>query len=422
VRKLLRILIAAVVATAGVVYLLVYWPMRDPHPAARPAHGVLTIRDVKIYPAPDVAPIEDGVIVVRDGRIAAFGRDVQAPADTQILRCDRCVVTAGFWNAHVHFTEPKWSFAAWQGAAALNRQLADMLTSRGFTTVVDTGSDLRETLSLRRRIGSGELKGPAIYTAGSGIYPPHGIPYYLKNSLPFFLLWFMPQPASPQDAARVEERNIANGADILKLFTGSYVERGRVLPMPVEIARAAVEVAHRHGQLAFSHPSNLAGTKVAMDAGVDVLAHAPDSTEGVDAALLSEIVARHMAMIPTLKMFATTVTKDPAYLQPIYAEVRQFHGLGGELMFGTDVGYMSDYATADEFRALGECGLNAMDVLRMLTVAPAGRFGVSAEKGTIAAGKVADLTVLSDDPARDVAAFARVRFTIRNGEVIYSRP
>ena len=52
-----------------------------------------------------------------------------------------------------------------------------------------------------------------------------------------------------------------------------------------------------------------------------------------------------MAMIPTLKMFATTVTTNPAYLQPIYDEVRTFHALGGQLMFGTDVGYMTE-ATA----------------------------------------------------------------------------
>jgi len=118
----------------------------------------------------------------------------------------------------------------------------------------------------------------------------------------------------------------------------------------------------------------------------------------VDAELLGGMVARHMAMIPTLKMFATTVTTNPAYLEPIYAEVRQFHALGGELLFGTDVGYMTDYRTEDEFRALAQCGLNARDILRMLTTAPAGRFGVDGQKGSIAPGKLADLVVLSGDP------------------------
>ncbi len=116
---------------------------------------------------------------------------------------------------------------------------------------------------------------------------------------------------------------------MLKLFTGSHIARDKVLPMPEAIARAAVEVARRHGQVAFSHTSGLAETMVAIRAGVNVLAHAPDSPEGVNDELWRTVAGRGMAMIPTLKMFATTVTTKPESLQPIYAEVREFHALGG---------------------------------------------------------------------------------------------
>jgi hypothetical protein len=85
----------------------------------------------------------------------------------------------------------------------------------------------------------------------------------------------MPQPGTPAAAARDEERNISQGADFLKLSTGSCVQRGTVVPMPDASAAAAVAVAHRHGQLAYSDPPNLAGVRVAIDSGVDVLAHAP---------------------------------------------------------------------------------------------------------------------------------------------------
>jgi len=415
-------LAAIVIAVVGgCAYFLILWPLRDPHPPIRFPSGALAIRDAKIYPSPDADAIEHGTVVVRNGLIAAVGPTPEVPSDARVLPCERCLVMAGFWNAHVHFTEPKWSFAAWKSSAALNAQLGDMFTSRGFTTVVDTGSDLRETVSLRRRIESGELVGPAIYTAGASVFPPGGIPYYLKGSVPFFVLWFVPQPATPSEAARIEERNIARGADLLKLFTGSYVARGKVLPMPEPIARAAAEVAHRHGQLVFSHASNLAGTKVAMNAGVDVLAHAPDSPQGIDAALLRAMVERNMAMVPTLKMFATTVTASPSYLQPIYDEVRQFHELGGQLLFGTDVGYMTDYSTEGEFEGLKKSGLGTRDVLRMLTAAPAQRFGMESEVGTVAVAKRADLVVIDADPTQDIAAFARVRYTIRNGRVLYSR-
>jgi imidazolonepropionase-like amidohydrolase len=338
-----------------------------------------------------------------------------------MIPCNQCVVTAGFWNSHIHFTEPKWMFSDWKSAATLNSQIADMLTSRGFTTVVDLGSDLRVTLPLRRRVESGELFGPRIYTAGAAQYPPNGIPFYLRESLPRYILRFMPQPATPGLAARIAERNIAQGADILKLFTGSYVERGKILPMPEANAGAAVAVAHRRGQLAFSHPSNLAGVLIALHSGVDVLAHAPDTPDGIDAALLESMVDKHMAMIPTLKMFATTVTANAAYLDPIYAEVRQFHALGGQLLFGTDVGYMKDYSTLDEFEALQKSGLNAMDILRMLTTAPAARFGVQANQGRIAVGQLADLVILDADPSDNVAAFTQVQCTIRGGRPIYSR-
>jgi imidazolonepropionase-like amidohydrolase len=383
---------------------------------------MLVIRDARIYVSPDAPPIERGTVLVRDGAIVAVGPDVEVPGGAQVLGCEHCVVTAGFWNAHVHFTENQWDSAAWKGAATLSAQLADMLTSRGFTTVVDAGSDPRVSISLRRRIESGELPGPAIYAAGASQFPPNGVPYYLRNTLPFFVLWALAKPSSAAEAARIEERNIAQGADLLKLFTGSIIEPGKVLPMPVEIAKAAADVAHAHGQMVYSHASDLAGTRVAIESGVDVLAHAPSSPAGIDAALLGSMIARHMAMIPTLKMFATTVTAKSAFIDPIHAVVRQFHALGGELLFGTDVGYMTDYTTEDEFRALADCGLNARDILRMLTTAPARRFGVAGKKGTLAPGMAADLVVLDSDPESDVTAFARVRIAIRNGRVVYDHP
>jgi imidazolonepropionase-like amidohydrolase len=421
VRLLAAILGILLILFATAVYVVGFRPLRDPHPPDYMAKGTLAIENAKVYTSPDSPPIERGTIVIQDGRIAAVGADIPVPSGAQIIPCDHCVVTAGFWNAHIHFTEPKWQFSDWRSAATLNAQLADMLTSRGFTTVVDTGSDPRVTIPIRRRIESGELAGPKIYTAAAAQYPPNGIPFYLRETLPRYILWLMPQPATPAEAARIEERNIAQGADILKLFTGSLITRRSVLPMPEANARAAVEVAHAHGQLAFTHPSNLAGVQVAIDSGVDVLAHAPSETTGVDAKLLQTVVDHHMAMIPTLKMFATTASTNPTFLNPIYAEVRQFHADGGQLIFGTDVGYMTDYSTQDEFRALEQSGLNAMDILRMLTTAPAERFGVVNRKGTIASGKLADIVVLSADPASDVANFAKVQTTVRSGRVIFGR-
>jgi imidazolonepropionase-like amidohydrolase len=383
---------------------------------------LLAIRNAKVYSSPDSPPIAQGTVLVRGGRIIAVGQGVSIPPGTQVIPGEGRVVTAGFWNAHVHFTEPKWRSVARNDPAVLNAQLREMVTSRGFTTVVDTGSDPRVTFPLRRRIESAELLGPSVYTAGPSVFPPNGIPYYLRDSLPFWMRPFVPQPSTPAAAERIAEANIARGADLLKLFTGSYVARGTITTMPEPIARAAAAVAHAHGQLVFSHASNLEGTRIAIRSGVDVLAHPPDATQGVDLSVLQQIVDRQMSMIPTLKMFADTASSSPSYLDPIYEVIHQFHALGGQLLFGTDVGYLTDYTTEDEFRALARSGLDWKDVLRMLTTAPAERFGVARERSTIAVGQQADLVLLDGDPMDDLLAFARVVATVRAGRVLYLRP
>jgi imidazolonepropionase-like amidohydrolase len=419
--RLIFLVLLLFVAACGVFWALEVFPEHGSHPPLKLPHGTLAIQHAHIYISPTEPPIEDGTVLIRDGLIAAVGPQVQIPADATLLPCIHCVVAAGFWNAHVHFTEPKWNLAEWKSNDLLNVQLADMFLSRGFTTVIDTGSNPADTFAIRRRIEHIQLNGPYIYSSGPPLYPPNGVPFYIKESAPAWLQLLLPEPGTPDAARRILRRNLASGADLTKLFTGSWVQRGRVLPMPPDIAKAAVEESHLNGKLVFAHPSNLAGIRVAIDSGVDVLAHAADDTRGVDQALLSAAIRNNMAMIRTLKMFTTTVTADSHYMDPICDEVRQFHQLGGQLIFGTDVGYMTDYSTDGEFVELGRSGLDWKDVLAMLTINPAARMGVSRAKGTVTPGKLADLTILYADPAQDLTNFARVQLVIRSGRVIWQK-
>src|SRR5436309_5557516 len=145
------------------------------------------------------------------------------------------------------------------GITKLAAQLQAMLTRYGFTTVIDTASLLANTLAIRRRIGTGEVAGPRILTAGLGLYPPDAIPYYVKDAVPPDLLRLLPQPSTAARATEIVRMNLDGGADIVKLFTGSWVSRQQVVPMPVAVASAAVSEAHRRGRLVFTHPSNVAG-------------------------------------------------------------------------------------------------------------------------------------------------------------------
>jgi hypothetical protein len=101
-------------------------------------------------------------------------------------------------------------------------------------------------------VDSGEVTGPRILTAGIPIFPAHALPYYLA-ALPEELKAKMGQPETTAEAVAIVDKNRAAGTDILKLFTGSIVAADHITPMPVSIARAAADEAHRYGQLVFSH-------------------------------------------------------------------------------------------------------------------------------------------------------------------------
>jgi len=147
-----------------------------------------------------------------------------------------------------------------------------MLTRFGFTSVFDTGSKLDDTLALRHRIESGEIAGPRILTVGEPLFPPAGIPIYLRG-LPPELLRLMKEPATPNEAVEAVDADLGRGADGIKLFTGSIMGGGKVKPMAVAIAQAAVTEAHRRGRPVFAHPSDVEGATIAVESGVDVLAH-----------------------------------------------------------------------------------------------------------------------------------------------------
>ena len=227
----------------------------------------------------------------------------------------------------------------------------------------------------------------------------------------------LPQPSTPAEAVTVVREHRKAGADLIKLFTGSWVARGKVLPMPTEIARAAAATMHEGGGLVFAHASNVAGLQVALDAGVDVLAHATEDLRGMTQELRARMKRQNVAVIPTLKLFG-----EDKWLFEVVDEVRDYARSGGQILFGTDVGYLTDYDPTDEYVLMASAGFGWREILASLTTNPAARFSETATRGRIAPGQRGDLVVLEEDPARDVRAFANVRYTIREGALIYSKP
>jgi imidazolonepropionase-like amidohydrolase len=104
----------------------------------------------------------------------------------------------------------------------------------------------------------------------------------------------------------------------------------------------------------------------------------------------------------------------------VLPQLRAFSAAGGQILFGTDVGYIEQFDTSEEFAWMSRAGLTFQQILASLTTNPARRFGTADRRGRIAAGMDADLVVLSADPAQDAAAFSKVRYTIVGGKLVYS--
>jgi imidazolonepropionase-like amidohydrolase len=399
-------------------------------PSAAAQSMITVLRAQRLLAAPDAAPVDDAVVLMRGGRILAAGAraDVAVPEGARDLGCSGGVVTAGFQNSHAHFTGSAWSGAATRDAASLSAALTEMLLRHGVTTVVDTSSDPRDVLPLRERIRSGALPGPRILTVGAALYPPDGLPFYLAF-LPKPVRDALPQPASPEEAVAVVRSNLAAGADGTKLFIATPQADRSVRAMPAAVARAAADETHRQGKLVMAHPTNIDGLRGALAAGVDVLVH---TTLGMPdpwpTPLVAELVARKTSLVPTLKLWyfelAKTSLPQPvrqALVEATQQQLKQYADAGGQVLFGTDVGYMTDFDPTDEYRLMAGAGLTPRQILASLTTAPAARWNETAQRGRIAAGQDADLVVLGSDPLADAARFSDVRCTIRGGALLYSR-
>lgn len=397
----------------------------------RAPEGATVIRAARLYVAPDQPPIDDAAILIVDGRIAAAGpgTDIASGGAATFAQCDGGTVVAGFQNSHVHFTGPKFADAATKPAGELTAAIEDMLNRFGFTTVVDTASSPENTVALRTRVDANEVAGPRILTAGSALYPKNGIPIYL-NDLPPEVLASLSQPGSVEEALQSVEANIDGGADATKLFLMTPQGGGRYAFMQPDIALAVADETHRRGLLVLAHPTDIEGINLAIESGVDVLVHTTmgEGKTVWDPALIEQMIAKNMAVVPTLQLFPYELNR--AKLEPRIVElatddaveqVRAFAKAGGQVLFGTDVGYMNDYDPTEEYRLMARA-LSPMEILASLTTAPAARWMETERRGRIDAGLDADLVVLEADPAADVANFAKVRCTFRAGRLIYEAP
>jgi imidazolonepropionase-like amidohydrolase len=387
----------------------------------------LALVGAKIYLSPSEPPIDSGTIVVHSGHILSVGSiaEIKVPRAATVIDCKGLVVTAGFWNSHVHILLPGLLHEEKLSSEQITSQLQQMLTRWGFTTVFDIGSVLQNTNLIRHRIQSGQVKGPQILTVGEPFWVKGGTPVYVKGFLEANHISIPEVESAAQAKVRVRQQ-VRDGANGIKIFANS-IESDGILTMPLDMAQAIAAEAHRAGKPVFAHVSDNQGIEVAIQSGVDILAHTTPMDVPWGPTFARRLVAAHMALTPTLTLWDEESKKGNASPDDIEKgmskaakQLEAFSRAGGQVLFGTDVGYIQQFDTSEEFKWMSRAGMSYQEILASLTTNPAERFGSASHSGRIAKGMDADFVVLGADPAQNTTAFSKVRFTIRSGKIIYA--
>jgi imidazolonepropionase-like amidohydrolase len=386
----------------------------------------LALVGAKIYPSPTDKPINKGTVLIRDGKIVALGETakIKVPDNMVSIDCTGLTLVAGFWNCHVHFIEKKWENAASLAPSQLNQQLQNMLTKFGFTTVFDTGSSWDITKTIRDRIESGVVNGPMIFSTGAILFPKGGLPP--ANLLEAYgsMARNMPEVENAQQAISIVRQELKSGVDGIKIYAQTWWDPN--LKMSTDIVKAITSEAHRQGKLVFVHPSGSYGLETAIESGADVLTHTTPSTGPWSKTLITRMKQDHLSLIPTLKLWRVELEKagtPPDIVQRFrdtaVSQLQTYFEAGGQILFGTDLGYVTDYDPTEEYQQMERANMRFPDILASLTTAPAKRFDKAATIGRIAPGMNADIVLLAGDPTANIEALSNIKYTLRNGKIIY---
>lgn len=381
-------------------------------------HNKILIHDITVYTSPGSPPIKHATIIIENGKFRAVvaTHNISFPPGYHIINGQGKYATAGYWNSHVHFMESKWSNAAAQPAETLTNSLQGMLVARGFVYAFDLAAlEFSNLNALRKRIASREVKGPTILAVGVPFTSKS--PYYIQPAV-------LPEVKTRSEIDKHIREQIRQGANGIKTWSASPTGKN-INYLEDSLIQAAATLTRKNNIPLFAHPSNNAGMLKAVRNGVTVLTHvSPDDRIVWDAATVSEMVKAKVALIPTLQLYAWAseaegLPQDNLLTATAVGQLAAFHKAGGTVLFGTDVGYMTEYDPALEYVLMQKAGMSFNDILASLTTNPAQRFKPDRPIGKVAPGFEADLVILSKDPAEDVRNFTSVVYVFHKGTLLF---
>jgi imidazolonepropionase-like amidohydrolase len=371
-------------------------------------------------------------VLVKEGRIVAVGSDVR-DGPTRELDFPEATLIPGLIEGHSHLFLHPYDEAAWDEQVlhesvalrtirAAGAARATLLA--GFTTVRDLGTEGAgfADVGLKQAIDEGIIPGPHMLVAtraivASGAYGPKGFEPGVE----------VPQgaeEASGEDVVRAVRRQIAAGADVVKLYADYSWRPGESRRPTLSEAelRAATAAAHDAGRTVAAHATTEEGMRRAIAAGVDTIEHGYGGTKEIFRAMKD----RGIALCPTLAAVASVARykgwdeRDPvpAEVERARASFRAARAANVTICAGGDVGVFTHGQNVFELELMQDAGMPAREVLIAATSGNARAFHIDDRVGAIRAGLVADLVVVANDPSTNIRALRQIRMVMKDGKVV----
>jgi imidazolonepropionase-like amidohydrolase len=388
-------------------------------------------------------------IVVRDGKIVKVDADISAAAKVLELQ-DSDTILPGLIDLHAHYNfdlvdNGRVEEVVYNGIVFL---------ANGVTSTWSAGEYYPErVIAQRDLIDAGESIGPRLFVSGP-YFGAFRCEYSIKTAADDCIAW--PNDISEEEIRQEVDKWAEQGVVSIKIKQAT----------PGEV-KILIEQAHLNGMTTAGHLSNYdveydVELRDAILMGLDRVEHqltlgsgGPRSAEMeqmIDLMLTHQVYydanlqmygginerSEHLAeMVWTdeAKYFTpyaqelleqrgapSPESDDDEFAQRVLELKSLFDAGGGNLLVvGTDepvyTSLLPGFAYHRELLAMTYAGLPPVAVLKAATINGARALGIDASLGSIEAGKLADLVVVSGDPLEDIKAARDIRLVIRNGQV-----
>lgn len=405
--------------------------------------------------------IERGSVVVRDGKIVSVAAGAATAQGARVIDVKGMTVMPGFIDSHRH---PLGNGPDWLKAEAPAR-MQEYLDA-GFTTVLSAGDDPAVATQLRDQIAKGAIRGPRLIVlgrigltgppagggrgaaappAGRGTAPPaagrgaapqgaRGGGGFGGRGDPARNVALRSAPATTATAVPPDETRAAV-ATMAKAGVDGIKTVIQVSPNGPEVATLTliVQEGKKYNLPVMTHAVSVADTLGAVQAGVASLAHTPH-IDLLTMAQAQTIAKSRIPMMSTLGVFVpyfdeknTALFRDrlpfpwetlpSAGNGPVNA--RLVAEAGTTYGYGTDTSWHPRESLALELRPLAVV-FSPKDIVSILTRNAAAAI-VKTDRGTLEAGKLADIVVLNGDPLASIDNFLKVTMVIKGGEVVVEK-